>query len=70
MNDGTNKKLLVTTNVFSGLLASMARADDPTERLVICGIVALLLVVYICGQVWLDTLDRKKNLTETKDKEQ
>lgn len=70
MNDGTNKKLLITTGVFSGLTAAMANAGSSVERLIICGIIGILFVVYIGGQVWLDTLDRKKDLTKTTNEEQ
>ncbi len=53
-DNGISKKVLITTNVFSGLLGAMANAETSKERLIICGIIGTCFALYMAIQGYID----------------
>lgn len=61
-DNGISKKVLITTNVFSGLLGAMANAETSKERLAICGIIGGCFALFMVIQGVLDYLKARNNL--------
>lgn len=60
MNDnGVSKKVLITTNVFSGLLGAMATAETSPERIVMCSIIAGCFALFMGIQGYIDCKKEK-----------
>lgn len=60
MNNGISKKVFITANVFTGLIAAMAAADTSKERLIICGVIGTCFVLYIAIQGYIDCSKKEK----------